>query len=81
MDSYYTARSAEARMDWPEAVRAWRAIGQHSRAAACEAIIAANERADRFRARVAVLQCQGVGYWDALSQADREIYRTTEGGK
>jgi len=76
MNDYYAdiARDFERAMRWEEAANAWDAQGSHVHAAACRRIATANEKGDRFRARVKELQAEGFVYWIALIQANKEIY-------
>ena len=59
-------------MRWELAAKLWREIGHITDAEACEGIIAATTKGDRFRARVSELMEEAQE--KAYRQADEEIY-------
>lgn len=77
--SYYTAyraaREAQGRMDWTEAARLWRAIGEEEQAQTCERIQRVNKASDSWRRRVRQLQAGGMDFQKAAKQADAESAR------
>ena len=66
------ARREQMAMRWVKAAEIWRDVGDHANAEACLAIQEANDKGDRFRARVT--QLLEAATLKAYAQANEEIY-------